>query len=68
MFQLALVNVKVGMEIVPSLLSLVLIAIVTSAVGADVNTTLNVAVALASVTLPLIAETVMFGGEVTRTC
>ncbi len=52
------VKVRVAGETVPSLVSEEETAVVTSAVGSAVKTTVKVAVAPASVVLPLMAETV----------
>ena len=59
-FQLAAVNVRLDTLTVPSVVSLELRPIVTSAVGCDVNTTVNVAVPPASVVVrPKVGVTVM---------
>jgi len=58
-FQFAGVNVTLVGETVPSLVSLDVKPIVTSAVGSLSSTIVHVAVPPASVVSPLIAETVM---------
>ena len=59
-FQLAGVNVRLAGSTVPSAVSVELSAIVTSAVGCDVRTTVYVAVPPASVVVrPKVGETVM---------
>ena len=58
--QLALVKVRLDGPTVPSVVSLELRPIVTSAIGRDVSTTVNVAVPPASVVVrPLVGVTVM---------
>ncbi len=61
-FQLALVNTRLGGDTVPSVVSLLLSPMVTSAVGWLFSTTVKVAVPPASVVLPEIADTVMPAG------
>ena len=64
-FQLAAVNVRLAGATVPSVVSLELSAIVTSAVGCAVSTTVKVAVPPASVVVrPEVGVTVMPGGVV----
>ena len=58
--QLALVKVRLDLLTVPSVVSLELRPIVTSAIGRDISTTVNVAVPPASVVVrPLVGVTVM---------